>query len=171
MPGLIRPEARAALTRWSGVLTALGLLAAGLWLALTRYGLFAGIGWILTALALALLWTALQRLRFAADGDAPGVVQIIEAEIRYYGPLGGGIIGLDALSRVGLSKDAKLWLVQGEDGTAFAIPRAADGAQALFDAFTALPGFEMEHALRALREDQAETGQILWQRRPSQALT
>lgn len=181
MTGLIRPEARAFLLRWRDVLIALAALGAGLWLALAKHGLFALVGWALVILAVAFLWTSVQRKRFAAAGQAPGVVQIVEAEIRYFGPLGGGMLGLDALTRVGLSADGALWLIQGEDGSTFAIPRAAEGAEALFDAFCALPGFDMEHALRALRSSSAKPspkapghfgqGQILWQRRARQALT
>lgn len=179
MPELIRPQARAALLRWREVLIALALFALGLWWALTRFGLLSWIGWALALGALALGWSAYQRLRFGAQGEAPGVVQVVEAEIRYFAPLvggtgaamsTGGVVAIDAISRLGLSRDRQLWLIGASDGGAFEIPRAAQGADALFDAYAALPGIDMQHLLRALEQPANPEAEILWQRQTPSSL-
>lgn len=166
---LIRPEAAALLTRWREVLAALVLVALALWWAVGSYGLMAGLGWGGVVLGTALALGAVQRMRFASAGEAPGLVEIDEAEIRYFGPRGGGIVALDQIAALSLSADAGFWLIEVDSGHILAIPRAAQGSEALFDAFSSLPGLEIAHLLRTLAQGQAPRVRPVW-RRPVHAL-
>ena len=166
---MIRPELAAVLTRWREVLAALALVALALWWALGSYGVIRWLGWGGVALGAALAFGALQRMRFAPQGEAPGLVEIDEAEIRYFGPRGGGIVALDQIAALSLSADAGFWLIEVESGHVLAIPRAAQGSEALFDAFSSLPGLEIAHLLRTLAQGQAARVRPVW-RRPVHAL-
>ena len=166
MPDLVRPEARAALRRWAEVLTAVALAALGLSLALRLPGLPGWLGWGLAALGLALALGAWQRLRFTGDEPPtdPGIVELDEGEIRYLGPRGGGIVALDAIMVLSLSADTRFWLIESHDGTVLAVPRAAPGAQALFDGFATLPGLDMPRLLRIAAQPPALRVRPIWRR-------
>jgi hypothetical protein len=164
MTKLIRPEARAWMSRWSEPAIALAVALLGLWLALRWFGVMVWLGWALAALGLGWLWGAVQRARFAAGGAGAGMVQVIEGEIRFFGPLGGGFAPLDGIRAVSLSADRAHWLIETSDGTGLVIPRAAHGAEALFDAFATLPGFEMEKCLRMAAQSPSDRAQPIWHR-------
>jgi hypothetical protein len=171
MTDLIRPEARALLARWAETGITLALAALGTWWAATGLGIVRWAGVALAALALGWGWSAVQRARFRKDGDGPGVVQVIEGEIRFFGPSGGGFVPLEALDTLALTADNGTWLITSADGAFLAIPRAAQGAEALFDAFAALPGFEMAHLLRISAQTDAGTARMIWSRPRAPLLT
>ena len=150
MADFLRPEARALLLRWREPLLAAALMALGLWWALTSYGLMFWIGWGLVALALAWGFASLQRLRFARGGGGPGVVTIDERRVIYMGPHHGGIAELDLLGRLSL-ENGRLWRLALVTGDILEIPADAEGADALFDVFAALPGLRTEALLSALK--------------------
>lgn len=166
---MIRPEVAALLHRWREVLAALVLTTLALWWALGSFGLMRWLGWGGVALGVALALGALQRLRFAPAGVAPGIVEIDEAEIRYLGPRGGGMVALDQIAALSLSADAGFWLIERDSGAILAIPRAAQGSEGLFDAFSSLPGLEIAVLLRTLEQGQAPRVRPVW-RRPLHAL-
>lgn len=168
---LFRPEVLAWLRQWREVLAALALGALALWWALDSYGLLRWLGWGGVALGAALALGALQRLRFASAGEAPGIVEIDEAEIRYLGPRGGGVVALDQIAALALSADAGFWLIERDTGEILAIPRAAQGSEGLFDAFSSLPGLEITVLLRALAQGQAARVRPVWRRAARSLLT
>lgn len=168
---MIRPEALVWLHRWREVLVALALAGFALWWALGSYGVMRWLGWGGVVLAAALAVGAVQRLRFASDGEAPGIVEIDEAEIRYFGPRGGGVVALDQIAALALSADAGFWLIERDSGEILAIPRAAQGSEDLFDAFSSLPGLEIAGLLRALAQGQAPRVRPVWRRPASTLLT
>ena len=88
--GLIRPEAQAALWRLREVFAAVGLALLGLWLATLGGFVLVPLGGILIVLAAGFGLLAWRRLRFAQSGDAPGVVELDEGQISYFGPDVGG---------------------------------------------------------------------------------
>lgn len=149
---LIRPEAQAALWRWREVAVGVGIVALGAWL--MRLGgyllLPLGAAVVLAGLSLALL--AWRRMRFAPQGDAPGVVQVDEGQVSYMGPQVGGFISLSDLAEVRLIaiRGRRLWRLKQTDGQALLVPVEAAGAEALFDAFSALPGLSSASLLAAL---------------------
>jgi hypothetical protein len=163
----LRPEALAALRRWRE--TALALVAAsfGLWLTL-RGGVFYGVlGAVVIAASLGLALTAWRRLRFGIGGAAPGLVQIDEGAIAYFGPETGGIVALSELEQVeALTEEGRLaWRLTQSDGRGVTIPAEARGAEALFDVLAALPGVTPGQIL-AVRQSPPAGRRRIWRRRP-----
>jgi len=173
----VRPELSAAVWRWREVLAA-GLVAAlGAWAA-TRGGyLLTPLGLGILALGAGWALTAWRRLRFRQDGEAPGLVRVTEAEIAYYGPRVGGFVGLPDLSEVRLLtlRGRRIWKLKQGDGQMLHIPVEAQGAEALFDAFAALPGIDMAALVAALGGDAppsdsrvvalADVDRLIWARK------
>ncbi|MBM7066062.1 hypothetical protein [Actibacterium sp. 188UL27-1] len=159
----IRPELRDGLVRWREVIIATG--AAGFGLLLYSQGgyVFGVLGILLMIGGGAGVWVALRRMRFAADGSAPGLVEIDEGRITYLGPYGGGVAELDLLTRILINHDTAQpgWVLHSGDGSVLTVPLAAEGAEALFDALSALPGFSARTALRA-RSDEANAQTPVW---------
>jgi len=169
MTDLIRPEARAALHRWREVLAG-GLLAAmGLYLLPKPGYLLPALGLVLAGLGAGLMVVGLRRLRFRATGDGPGVVQVIEGQIGYFGPEGGGFLALDDLVALGLTADGAHWRLTSADGTVLIVPRAAKGAEVLLDAFVRLPGLDPAALVRAASAGPAAADRRLWRRATGQA--
>ncbi len=162
---LIRPEAAQGLKRWRGVIAAGAVLALGLWWGLTSLGLIKWIGWTLTLGGAALLWAAAQRARFVGGHGGLGVVEIDERQIAYLAPVGGGIISLDALTHVAIAPDRAglpVWRFTA-GGESLRVPTSAEGTEALFDALTALPGVDIEAAIRASRT-RPDKPVVIWKR-------
>ena len=96
----VRPEVQAALTRWREALVGAALLILGAWLAATSLGLPYLLGLVMAPLGAVLIFTGLRRGRFQPGTGAPGVVDVDERQITYFGPEAGGAVSLDALTRV-----------------------------------------------------------------------
>ena len=135
----LRPEARAALWRWREVIAGTAVLALGLWWAATGLSVIRWLAVPVIAAGAAIAWTGLQRLRFRRGGGGAGVVEIVERRIAYWGPL--------ALDPGGKPLH---WVLTPHQGEALSIPVNAEGADALFDAFAALPGLPAERMLDLL---------------------
>lgn len=141
---LIRPEAQAALWRWRELFAAVALAAVGLWLAALGGFVLLPLGAVVVALAAGFGLLAWRRLRFAQTGDAPGVVELDEGQISYFGPDLGGAVALRELVELRLITvgGRRLWRLRQQDGQALLIPVDAMGAERLFDAFAGLPGMD-----------------------------
>jgi hypothetical protein len=86
------------------------------------------------------------------------VVEVDERQITYFGPSDGGVISIDALSRIevrttewGPFADDLFWVFEDVDGAILQIPASAEGADALFDAISALPGVAYDVLLTAMK--------------------
>ncbi len=148
----IRPEARAAMMRWREVIMGSGVVLLGLWWA-SGFGVMRWLGIGLVAVGVVLIVSGVQRTRFRGAAGGPGVVQIDEGEVMYFGPLNGGTVSVRDLSRVvldGRSHPAVWALYQPGQGP-LQIPVNAEGADALFDAFATLEGLKTERMLSQLR--------------------
>lgn len=161
---MIREEARAAILRWREVVAA-GLLAlTGLWLIWLGGYLLVPMG--LLCLALAALWArqAWRRMRFAQGVDAPGLIEVDEAQIAYMGPTFGGFVALPDLTevRVLTIHGKRLWRLKQADGQALLIPVDATGSERLFDAFTVLPGLDTQALVDALAPGSGD--RVVWRR-------
>ena len=154
MPELpIRPEIRGALRRGREVLAGAALALLALWLGLTSYGITRWVAMALGLAGLALVWTGVQRLRFDQGGRGPGIVTVDERRLVYWGPLTGGVMDMDGLARLDLDPGAKPahWVLTSLRNERLEVPVTAQGAEALFDLFAALPGFSTETMLQALK--------------------
>lgn len=166
MADFIRPEAKAALWRWRDVAVALAVGLLGVWIALTGFGIVHWLGYALIVIALGLFVAGVQRVRFRQGSDGPGVVQITERRLAYFGPLNGGVVDIADVSRLSFDPQgypAPYWVLTGPEGREIAIPTTAKGAEALFDVFSALPGMRTETMLRVLSDPPAQRD-VIWQR-------
>ena len=157
--------------RWTETGVALALTALGAWWGWTGLGLVRWGGIILALIGAALAFGAIQRARFNRPGQAPGIVELDEGEVRYFGPRGGGVVALERMASLSISADRRLWLAESLDGAILAIPCTAQGSEVLFDAFSTLPGLDMERLLRLAAQPPGERAQTIWQRRALHLLT
>lgn len=165
MAEFLRPDVTAALRRWREVLIALGVIAAGVWIATSPGPIVQGFGWVLAVAGALAMIPAIRRARFRASGEGPGVVEVDERRVIYMGPTHGGAVALDELDHLSVRRNAEgqaAWLLVEKD-TLLAIPVDARGAEALFDAFSALPGLSAQRLLAARDLPQAGTTR-LWSR-------
>jgi hypothetical protein len=167
-----RPEVLALLRRWAEVIVAIAVLVLGLWIAARPGPVVQGFGYVVMVVAALALIPAIRRARFAANGQGPGVVQVIEGRILYMGPVTGGAVSVAEMTSLALRRDhegAAAWVLT-EPGQMLVIPIDAAGADALFDAFTTLPGLGAARLLSA-RQTMRTGTQTLWRRADVPALT
>ncbi|SHF45429.1 hypothetical protein SAMN05444339_106153 [Loktanella atrilutea] len=153
MAEFLRPAARAALWRWREVLVAGALAALGLWWAVESMGIVRWLGVTLVAIAAGAGIAGVQRARFRQDGQGPGIVMLDERRLVYMGPLTGGAMDVADMTRLELepaAMPAPHWVLTGVGGQDLAIPVNAEGAEALFDVFAALPGIRSRAVLEVL---------------------
>lgn len=170
---LLRPQALATLVRWREVAAALATGALAVWLFVLGGWILAPLGLALGAAAVGWAVIALRRLRFARPVEAPGLVEVDEGQIGYFGAgMGiGGYVALRELTEIRLLtlRGGMYWRLKQADGQAIVIPVTAAGAAALYDAFATLPGIDMGRLTAAL--DQRTAAQSLWRRPGRSALT
>lgn len=161
----VRPEARAAVWRARELLSGAGLAILGLYWVLGPKGLLGWIGWALIAAGAALAIVGLRRMRFGQAGLGPGLVQVDEGQIVYFGPLTGGAVAASELERLIYDPTARPphWVLEQPGNPPLHIPVNADGAEALFDAFGALPGMRTGRLLSALNGP-APMPVVIWER-------
>lgn len=163
----VRPEAKTALARWAEAIAGAALLALALYWLIWGTGLLPYVGAALAPLAAAIVWLGIQRGRFRVGRDGPGAVQIAEGQISYFGPLTGGVRAIGSLKAVILdpTQAPPAWVLQVPGEEDLAIPLDAAGAEALFDAFAALPGLKTGHMLRQL-EQRPDHPVVIWHEAP-----
>lgn len=175
MTQFFRPEALALIRRWRET-TLAGLMAAfGLLVALSGGWVLGPFGLGLTALGLGWGLVALRRMRFARRIAAPGVVEVDEGQVGYFGPDFGGFVALRELAQIQLIelRGAAHWRLKQTDGQTLLIPVAAQGSALLFDAFATLPGIDMAGVTAALGASDDDTSALatVWKRPAHAALT
>jgi hypothetical protein len=166
MADFFRPEAKALIWRFRDVWGALSVLGLGIWWAITGLGFVQWLGFAIAALGAMLLVAGVQRGRFRQGSDGPGIVQITERRLAYCGPLDGGVMDINDLSRLSFDPTghpAPYWILTGPEEGDIAIPTTATGAEALFDAFSSLPGIQTEKMLGVL-SDPPEHRVVIWLR-------
>lgn len=149
---MIRAEAWATLGRLREFFLAAGIALFGLWLCRLGGLLFLPLGLAALGLAAGLTLIALRRLRFAQGVAGPGIVELDEAQVGWLGPEGGGYLSLRELAELRILSRGhrRFWRLKQGDGQALLIPVDAQGADRLFDVFTALPGMDSEALVAAL---------------------
>jgi len=166
MADFFRPEAKALIWRFRDVWGALALFALGVYWALTGLGFVTWLGYIIIVAAVLLLVAGIQRGRFRQGNDGPGVVQITERRLAYFGPLSGGVMDINDLSRLSFDPTghpAPYWILTGPEAREIAIPTTAAGAEALFDTFSSLPDIKTETILGVLSDPPAQRV-VIWSR-------
>lgn len=163
----IRPEAKMALWRWREVLAAGFVLILGVSWINGPGGLLGWLGWLLVAFSAALAVIGIQRARFRMGAGGPGVVTVDEGQITYMGPLDGGIIATGEIERLALdpTSNPAHWVLDQPGQPAVHIPVNAEGAEALFDVFSSLPGLKTEQMLSELKGGSVHPV-VIWERRP-----
>lgn len=152
------------LRRWREVIAAGAVAAAGLWLLSLGGYVLVPAGAALTALAAGWAMIALRRIRFLRGVGAPGLVEVDEGQVGYFGPTFGGFVALADLAELRLAEfhGARAWRLKTQDGQVLLIPVDAAGAERLYDAFAALPGIDMARVTAAL--DHGQPTLPLWRR-------
>lgn len=164
----IRPEAKLALWRWREVLVAFFVLILGLSWVSGPGGLLAWLGWFLILVSVALAVIGIQRARFRTGAGGQGVVTVDEGQITYLGPLDGGIVATREIERLALDPTSSPahWVLDQSGQPALHIPVNAEGAEALFDVFSSLPGLKTEQMLSELN-GKSRHPVVIWERTPS----
>ncbi|MBM3603864.1 MAG: hypothetical protein FJX25_03700 [Alphaproteobacteria bacterium] len=166
---MIRPGLRDRLRDNRELLVFAALTLAGLWLSLRGGWFFALVGAAVTLVCASLTLGAMRRSPFRRQIGAPGMVEIVEGAIRYYGATRpGGEIPLRDLVEIRLLRlDGRAhWRLRSQTGEALLVPADAAGAAALADAFTALPGLDMGAVSAALAgvAHQRDAIRTVWRR-------
>lgn len=161
---LIRPELAKTLHLWREALIGGAVALLGLYWFLDTLGLLRWIGIVVLLVGGFIAWQGVQRARIPAVGDGPGVVEVDERQVSYFGPGGGAVISIDALVRVEFdTRTGRAWRLHSDGAPPLVVPADAMGADALFDALSPLPGLAKETAIRAARGD-AQGLFVIWQR-------
>ncbi|MGX9355357.1 hypothetical protein ACS3SW_09400 [Roseobacteraceae bacterium S113] len=160
----VREDARAALWRWREVLAGLALAGLGLWWLLRSVGLLYYVSFPVLAIAAGLLWAGVPRGRFRGTGGGPGVVQVVERRVSYFGPLTGGIVDLEDLDSLLLDATGfpAHWVLRARGTDPLHIPVTASGAEELFDAFQTLPNLSTARLMEA--KAASDGTHIVWRR-------
>ena len=166
MSDFIRPEARDFLWRWRDVLAGGGMAAFGLWLAWGGLGITRWVG--VAFLVFGAIWAVagIPRARFRIGEDGPGVVQVNERRLSYFGPLDGGVMDVAEIVRLAYDPSghpSPYWVLSAETGGRLAIPVDAAGSEELFDVFASLPGISTARLLEVLSHP-PDGFRILWHR-------
>jgi hypothetical protein len=151
---MMRPEVTAFLSRYGETLIACAVVVLGLWFLTAPGPVVRGFGVLVALAGAGWALTALRRARFRAEGEAPGVVDVVEGAVRYMGPVTGGAIALSELAAIDVlivGGTQRCWRLRQIDGQTVLIPQAAEGAEALHDVFAALPGLRVRDLGAALR--------------------
>ncbi len=152
---IIRPEIQQAINRFRDAIAGVGVSVLGLYWALGSTGGLAIIGTSMAIAGALLVFAGIQRGRFRTGAGGPGVVLVDEGQITYYGPIEGGSAVISELNRVELDPGAAAspeWVLHQFGAGPLRIPTNAEGAEALFDVFSALDGLETEKMLAALEK-------------------
>ena len=184
---MIRPELQAKLWAAREVIIAALIALLGLWFALRGGIIPLVLGGPLAIIAAWFAVLALRRLRFGQDIAAPGIVELDEAQISYFGPDGGGFVSVRELAELRLAyvQGRRFWRLKQADGQTLLIPVDAQGAAHLFDSFAALPGMDSQSLVAALQGDGSKAqgtglaiaghgtviGPVIWRRPALLALT
>lgn len=165
---MIRPE----LIRWTRrngeALAMIALLICSAWVATRGGPVLLVMGAVMGLLALALLRSALLRLRFSRRRGDPGMVMVDELRVGYFGPDTGGFFEMGQVRAIDLMTypTGAHWTLHGDDEPLM-IPTAAKGAEQLFDVFASLHGFPMKRALDLVEGKGSSTTHHLWQKSPA----
>ena len=153
----IRPELQALMWRWREVALLALIILISVYFFVTGAGLIRVITIGLIIIGLAFLYPAIRQARAVSPTVSVGVVEITERRIRYLGPETGSEISANDLDMVQIeSRDENdtsgevTWVFTDIYGQSMLIPSGAEGARALLDAVSSLPGADLDAVVRAM---------------------
>lgn len=166
---MIRPEARAFLYRWQEAILSGIVLLGSLQAAALTTGLVRGLSYAAALVCAALFIEGVRRARRPHRNTGAGRVEVDERQITHFSSLGGGAISIDDLVRVKVRAGNRssagpdfFWEFTDIHGQRLTISGDVGNGAALFDALTALPGADLEAAIRVSGPD-AGGEQIVWE--------
>ncbi|MCK0151799.1 hypothetical protein MWU54_17280 [Marivita sp. S6314] len=162
----VRPGAKNVILRWREALVGAAILGLGVyWSFGVTPGILSWIGYLAVLLGAALFFAGLQKGRSRLGGGGPGVVQVIERRIGYFGPLNGGLVDLDAVTSLNFdpTEHPATWVITHDAGPALHIPVNAENADVLFDVFASLPGLSPGRVASVSRQEGTRPI-VLWRR-------
>jgi hypothetical protein len=166
----IRPPVVAHFTKWREAYFVAGVMLFGAWMYLhgsARLNLILqGLGLVVSIIGIILLRTTIQRIRFRRAQMAPGMVDVTEREISYFGPMHGKTISLESLNKIELRESeayAAIWVLHHTEGDPMIVPTSAKGSERLFDAFISLSGVKMDVLVAAINHTPIQA-QVIWKR-------
>jgi hypothetical protein len=162
----IRPKAREVILRWREALIGAAIMVLGVyWSFGVTPGVLSWTGYLLVFLSAALLFAGLQKGRARLGGGGPGVVEVVERRIGYFGPLNGGLVDVDAITSLSFdpTEHPPHWVITHEAGPALHIPVNAEGSDVLFDVFSSLPGLAPGRIASVARHEGRQPV-VLWRR-------
>ena len=164
--GFIRPEVAQGLNRWREALAGTAAAALGGYWMVYEAGALWIIGTVLAVGGALLVVAGIQRARFRRGGGGPGVVQVDEGQLAYFGPFDGGVVAVADLRRIELGTGdtgTPTWVLSHDGGDPLSVPVDAVGADALFDVFASLPGLDTGRMLAGLG-DPPDAFRTIWER-------
>lgn len=165
---LLRPEIKEGIWRWREALIGFAVSMLGLFWAINGIGFMTIVGTSLAIAGALLVFAGIQRARFRVGAGGTGIVHVDEGQVTYYGPVDGGTVSVAGLTRVELDagkKPSSEWVLHEPNVAPLRIPTNAEGAEALFDVFSALEGLQTEKMLSAL-QNLAGRQVVIWQSKP-----
>lgn len=156
----VRPEVRAAISRYSEVLWAIVALAAALWLLSLGGIFFSLLSLPFFAVAVAFGLYGSRRARFRSrQSSAPkaeGVVDLVEQELTFFTSGEGAKVALSEVSRIEIrtcdsseGQEDMYWVISQKYAQQVEIPASAVGGDEVFDALVAFPGADYEKVIKA----------------------
>ncbi|PJE31802.1 hypothetical protein SAMN06297129_1830 [Pseudooceanicola antarcticus] len=166
---MIRPEAQGQIARWREALLGVAVTALGLWGVVATHGYIPWLSGVLALLGAAITFAGIQRARFRNDAGGVGVVKVDEGQIAYFGPFTGGAVALTEIHRLTLetATNPPSWRLAQHGQPDLLIPLDAEGADALFDVFAALPGLRTQKLVGEVQRAAASEAPhpvVIWDR-------
>ena len=162
---MIRPEVRASFWRWRELMIGLLVVALGAYWYFTSFGLLKLAGVVTMLFGAMAIFVGQQRGRFRVTGSAPGIVNLVEGQISYFGPKEGGAIAIADITGVSLVKheDMQSWRLDQNGHPSLIIPITAQGGELLFDAFAELKDLNLENMVHQISQEN-EHSAVIWRR-------
>ncbi len=166
----IRPGIRTHFYKWSEAYLVALVLIIGIRIFIRGLEIesivYEAIGVATAILGLVLLRGTIQRIRFRRNQEAPGMVDVTEREISYFGPMHGKTVSLESLIKIELRESeayASVWVLHNSEGDPMIVPTSAKGSDRLFDAFTSLSGVKMDALVKAVNTVPVHN-HVIWER-------
>lgn len=166
----IRPNVRAHFSKWAEAYLVTLILIIGVRVLIRGFVIesivYEIVGAIISVIGLVLLRGTIQRIQFRRSQKAPGMVDVTEREISYFGPMHGKTLSLESLSKIELRESeayASVWVLHNSEGDPMIVPTSAKGSDRLFDAFTSLSGVRMDALVKAVNTVPVHN-HVIWER-------